>query len=322
MAVVIQGKLYTSWTQARPHMPAFRVAARPIRNRIDDAPLAAKNHRYHLFVGRGDPWSHRVVMARAIKQLDYVVTLSSVEPILTDQGWRRCWPHDENDAILNECEYLYQIYLTSDPNYTGRITVPMLWDKHGGVIVNNESGDIVRLLNSEFNDVGTSSIDLYPALRQREIDLLNWFIFDNINNGVYKIAFATTQALYKKVSDALFNALDELDERLAQTRFLLGDRLTESDIRLFVTLVRFDTIYHPYLRCNRRRLVEYRHLWPYTRDIYQLPGVRETVDINAIKQTYYGLKYLNPTTVIPDGPMVNFDEPVYTIAYEMYSAPF
>jgi len=221
-----------------------------------------------------------------------------VEPELTDQGWRFAEPDPVNGA-----SYLHELYTRADPTVSGRATVPVLWDKKRATIVNNESSEILRMMNSGFGDLADPAWDLYPEDLRGEIDALNDRIYPNLNNGVYRAGFATTQIAYEEAFHQVFSMLDELEARLADgRRFLFGDRLTEADVRLFVTLVRFDAAYHGLFKCNLRRLADYAALSAYTARIITLPGVRETVDIGHIKRGYYSIKALNPTGIVPLGP--------------------
>lgn len=325
MTILIRGKLKASWKEARSQAEIYRQESRSFQQLIgvdNSSELAVEANRYHLYAGYGDPWGHRVLMVHALKNLQHVVPLTIIDPILSDKGWRYHELDEHIPDVGYNWKYLHELYTLTDPLFTGRITVPLLWDSKTKRIINNESEDIMRMLNSEFAIFSDSTLDLYPGTISDEIEHINDFIFDNINNGVYKIGFANSQAQYRRAADALFGALDEIDERLSTSRYLMGECITEADIRLFVTLVRFDTIYYPYLKCNKKRLQEYGNLWPYTREIYQLPGVEETVKFDFIKQTYYSMDYLNPTQVVPDGPTINFLEPVKTIQYELHSASF
>ncbi len=325
MTILIQGQLKTNWKAVRPQIAIYRQKSRTFQQWIETdnaSEPGIEANRYHLYAGYGDPWSHRILMVHALKNLQHVVPLTIIDPVLSNEGWRYHTGDKLTPNASNNWKFLYELYTSTDPLFTGRVTVPLLWDSKTERIINNKSEDIMRMLNSEFAPFSDTTLNLYPDDISDEIDHINGFIFDNINNGVYKIGFANTQAQYRLSSDTLFNALDEIDERLSTSRYLMGERVTEADIRLFVTLVRFDAIYHPYLKCNKKRLQQYDNLWPYTREIYQLPGIEETVKFDLIKQTYYSMNYLNPTQVVPDGPTINFLEPVRTIQYELHSASF
>ncbi len=263
----------------------------------------AEADRYHLYVALTCPWASRTLIGRKLKGLEETISVSVVEPILTDQGWRfGDYPGSDRDAV-NGASYLHEIYTLADCRYTGRATVPVLWDKARNTIVNNESADILRMFNSGFGALADPSIDLYPEDLRDRIDALNDQIYPRLNNGVYRAGFATTQTAYEAAFFDVFGMLDELEERLSETGpYLFGDRLTEADIRLFVTLVRFDSAYHGLFKCNLRRLVDYTNLSAYLSRILALPGVSDTVSIDHIKRGYYSIKALNPNGIVPLGP--------------------
>jgi putative glutathione S-transferase len=263
----------------------------------------AEAGRYHLYVALICPWASRTLIARQLKGLEDAITVSVVEPALSPQGWRfGDYPGSDRDA-LNGATYIHEIYTATDPHYTGRATVPVLWDKTRRTIVNNESADIVRMLNSGFGDLARGDIDLCPADLLPEIDALNASIYPRLNNGVYRAGFATTQVAYDEAFNDVFTTLDELEARLgADGPYLFGKRFTEADIRLFVTLVRFDAAYHGLFKCNLRRIADYPELSTYTARVLDLPGVRSTVNIDHIKQGYYSIKALNPNGIVPVGP--------------------
>ncbi|MBB3064350.1 glutathione S-transferase family protein [Limibacillus halophilus] len=263
--------------------------------------------RYHLYVALICPWASRTLLARKLKKLDDVISVTVVEPALTDQGW---WFGDfpgSGPDTLNGATYLHELYTRADPGYTGRATVPVLWDKKRKTIVNNESSDILRMLNSAFDAFGDASVDLYPQACRAEIDALNKEMYEKLNNGVYKAGFASSQAAYEEAVTDVFAMLETLEGRLSNGRsFLFGDGLTESDIRLFVTLVRFDAAYHGLFKCNIRQLADYPAISAYIERIYALPGVSETVNLDHIKAGYYSIKALNPSGIIPVGPRLRF----------------
>ena len=265
--------------------------------------FVAKPGRYHLYVALTCPWASRTLIARKLKRLDDVISVSVVEPALTAQGWRfGDYPRADQDE-LNGATYLHELYTRADPDFTGRATVPVLWDKKLGTIVSNESADILRMLNSGFGDLADQSVDRDPADLRGEIDAINASIYPKLNNGVYRAGFATTQVAYEKAFADVFEMLDELERRLGDGReFLFGARFTEADIRLFVTLVRFDPAYYALFKCNLRRIADYFHLSAYVDRILKIPGVQETVDIDHIKRGYYSIKALNPTGIVPVGP--------------------
>jgi len=262
----------------------------------------AARGRYHLYVALICPWASRTLIARRLKGLEETITVSVVEPTMTDQGWRfGDYPGSTHDALYG-ATYMHELYTRADGHYTGRATVPVLWDKQRGTMVNNESADIVRMLNSGFGDLARNDIDLYPVGLRDEIDALNARIYPRLNNGVYRAGFATTQVAYDEAFREVFGQLDELEARMADgRRFLLGDSLTEADIRLFVTLVRFDAAYHGLFKCNLRRLADYKRLSAYLGQVLAVPGIRETVSIDHIKRGYYSIKSLNPNGIVPLG---------------------
>ena len=267
----------------------------------------AEPDRYHLYVSLACPWAHRTVIFRKLKKLEGVISLSVVDPIRDHRGWRFTGSEGEFPDEINGFSLLSEAYLKSDPSFDGRVTVAVLWDKKTQRIVNNESSEIIRMLNAEFNAFTESTIDYYPVELREEIDEINAFVYTNINNGVYRTGFATTQAAYEKAFTALFATLDNLEERLSGQSYLLGNQITEADWRLFTTLVRFDAVYYSHFKCNQKRLVDYLHLWRYTRNLYQVPGVADTVNMDHIKRHYYGTHAsLNPTGIVPKGPEIDF----------------
>jgi putative glutathione S-transferase len=267
----------------------------------------AEPDRYHLYVSLACPWAHRTVIFRKLKKLDDVISLSLVDPIRDHRGWRFTGSEGEFPDEINGFSFLSEAYLKSDPSFDGRVTVAALWDKKTQRIVNNESSEIIRMLNTEFNAFTESTMDYYPEELRVEIDEINAFVYDNINNGVYRTGFATTQTAYEKAFTTLFLALDNLEERLSGQSYLVGNQITEADWRLFTTLVRFDPVYYGHFKCNQKRLVDYPHLWRYTRNLYQVPGVADTVNMDHIKRHYYGTHAsLNPTGIVPKGPEIDF----------------
>jgi putative glutathione S-transferase len=267
----------------------------------------AEAGRYHLYVALICPWASRTLIARRLKGLEEAISVSVVEPALTDQGWRfGDYPGATQDE-LNGATYIHEIYTKVDPIITGRATVPVLWDKQRQTIVNNESADIVRMLNSGFGEFADDTVNLYPESLRPEIDALNDRIYPRLNNGVYRAGFATTQEAYEEAFQDVFGMLDELEERLDSKAFLFGDRLTETDIRLFVTLVRFDAAYHGLFKCNLRRIADYPNLSAHLERMLALPGVASTVNIDHIKRGYYSIKSLNPTGIVPLGPVLGFE---------------
>ena len=263
--------------------------------------------RYHLYVSLACPWAHRTLILRNLKDLADVVSVSVVEPVMGDEGWRFSAALPDT---VNGFDHLHRVYTASRPDYEGRVTVPILWDKGTHRIVSNESADIVRMLNSEFSRFTADAVDYRPAELRQEIDAINADIYANVNNGVYRCGFASTQEAYEEAFARLFAALDHLEERLSRSRYLLGDRITEADWRLFTTLVRFDAVYHGHFKCNRRKLVEYPNLWGYTRELHQVPGVAATVSLDHIKRHYYlSHPHINPSRIVPAGPAIDFAAP-------------
>ena len=270
----------------------------------------AEANRYHLYVSLACPWAHRTTIYRKLKGLEDMISLSVVHPFMGDKGWTFAEGAGViADPIVN-ASYLYEVYVAAKPDYTGRVTVPILWDKKTNTIVSNESSEIIRMLNSAFDEVGATDVNFLPKALLAEIDTINEFVYSAVNNGVYKAGFATTEAAYKEAVVMLFDALDTLEVRLANQRYLLGDTITEADWRLFTTLVRFDAVYVGHFKCNIRRIVDYPNLWGYLRDLYQVPGIAETVSIEHIKAHYYtSHANINPTRIIPVGPLLDFNEP-------------
>jgi putative glutathione S-transferase len=313
MAMLVNGKWTAGWhpMQSKDAKGGFVRQESQFRNWItrdgDPGPTGEGGFppeagRYHLYVALTCPWACRTLFVRKLKGLDEVISVSVVEPAMTDQGWRfGDFPGADRDT-LNGATYLHEIYTRANPTYTGRATVPVLWDKRRQTIVNNESADIIRMLNGAFGKLARSDIDLYPPDLRAEIDALNEPIYRKLNNGVYRTGFATTQQAYEEAFWDVFEMLDALEQRLDGRSFLFGDRLTETDIRLFVTLVRFDAAYHGLFKCNLRRLIDYPNLAVYLQRVMAIPGARETVNIEHIKRGYYSIKALNPTGIVPVGP--------------------
>jgi glutathionyl-hydroquinone reductase len=267
----------------------------------------AERGRYHLYGSLACPWAHRTLIFRKLKNLEEVISVSVVEPVMSAQGWAF------SDALpdhVNGCSHLHQLYTKAQPGYSGRVSVPVLWDKQRGAIVNNESSEIIRMLNSEFTACTGAREDYYPAPLRAEIDAVNALVYDTVNNGVYRCGFAGTQAAYESAVKRLFDTLDTLDERLSRARYLVGNRLTEADWRLFTTLVRFDAVYYGHFKCNLRRIEDYPNLSGYLRDLYQMPGIADTVNLDHIKRHYYmSHEHINPKRIVPLGPLLDFRRP-------------
>ncbi len=270
----------------------------------------AEAGRYHLYVSTACPWAHRTLIFRKLKGLEGAIPVSIVDPVVANEGWAfnsgaGCVPD-----TVNGFHHLHQVYSSAKPDYTGRVSVPVLWDKKQRTIVNNESSEIIRMLNSEFEAIAGSHQDYYPVALRAEIDAVNELVYTNVNNGVYRTGFATTQEAYERAFTALFASLDRLESRLDGSRYLVGDRITEADWRLFTTLVRFDAVYHGHFKCNLRRIADYPSLSNYVRDLYQVPGIAETIDMDHIKRHYYmSHRHINPTGIVPAGPELDFMAP-------------
>jgi len=270
----------------------------------------AEPGRYHLYVSLACPWAHRTLIVRALKRLEEVITVSVVDPVMGDDGWVFDAANPALRDMVNGVTRLRDLYLRTDRHYSGRVTVPVLWDKQLGVIVNNESAEIIRMLNSAFDAFTTARADYYPAPLREAIDTTNTFVYERINNGVYRCGFAGSQAAYERAFDRLFGALDEIETRLGHARYLVGDRPTEADWRLFTTLIRFDAVYYSHFKCNRNRIADYPNLSNYLRDLYQIQGVAGTIDMDHIKRHYYAShRHINPTGIVPRGPALHFDAP-------------
>lgn len=312
MGVLIDGKWEDHWYDTKKTGGRFERERSRFRNWITpggevgpsgDGGFAAEPGRYHLYVSLACPWAHRTLIARRLKGLEDMISVSVVHWLMKENGWTFADGPCVTGDPLNGADYLYQVYLAADPRYTGRATVPILWDKQRKTIVSNESAEILRMLGSAFDAVGATPLDLYPAPLRDEIDALNDRIYAAVNNGVYRAGFATTQHAYAEAVVPLFEMLDALEARLAKRRWLCGDTLTEADIRLFTTLVRFDPVYHGHFKCNLRRIADYPALSRYTRAFYELPGVAETVNFEHIKRHYYeSHSNINPSGIVPLGP--------------------
>lgn len=319
MGLLVEGEWRDQWYETDATEGRFVRSASQFRNWVtpDGAPgptgaggFEAEAGRYHLYVSYACPWAHRSLIFRSIKGLSEMISLSVVHWFMGDRGWA----FEAGDGVvadpINGAHYLHEVYTAADSGYTGRVTVPVLWDRKTATVVTNESADVIRMFNSAFDGVGARPGDFYPAALRTEIDALNERIYDTVNNGVYKAGFATTQAAYDEAVVPLFETLDWLEDRLSAQRYLTGPAITEADWRLFTTLLRFDPVYVGHFKCNIRRLVDYPNLWGYVRDLYQQPGVAETVRLDHIKQHYYcSHETVNPTRIIPRGPEIDFAAP-------------
>ncbi|QIB67652.1 glutathione S-transferase family protein [Kineobactrum salinum] len=274
-----------------------------------DGGFPAQAGRYHLYVSLACPWAHRTLIVRSLKGLEELIGVSVVSPLMLEHGWTFNRDEGSSGDLVADRQFHHQVYTAADPHYTGRVTVPVLWDCERQTIVNNESAEIIRMLGGAFDDLTGNTLDLYPQALRADVDAWNERIYPAVNNGVYRAGFATAQAAYEEAYRELFAELDHIDQHLGQHRYLTGDRLTEADIRLFTTLIRFDSVYHGHFKCNRQRLEDYRHIPGYIRDIFQLPGVAGTVDFNHIKTHYYAShRNINPTGIVPVGPAIDYHQ--------------
>ncbi|MEQ9462568.1 MAG: glutathione S-transferase family protein [Haliea sp.] len=275
-----------------------------------DSGFAAASGRYHLYVSLACPWAHRTLIVRSLKGLDDLIDVSVVSPLMLEQGWTYDEAEGSSGDRVHGHRFHHEVYTRANPDYTGRVTVPVLWDRQRDTIVSNESADIIRMFNSAFDGLTGNTLDLYPEQLRPDIEHWNERIYPAVNNGVYRAGFATTQRAYEEAYAELFAELDHIDAHLANRRYLAGNTLTEADIRLFTTLIRFDAVYHGHFKCNRQRLEDYRHIPGYIRDIYQLPGIADTVDFHHIKTHYYAShRTINPTGVVPAGPDIDYASP-------------
>lgn len=305
MGLLIDGRWHDQWYQSSKD-GAFQRENAQRRNTLP-APEAG---RYHLYVSLACPWAHRTLIFRALKGLDSLIDVSVVSWLMGEHGWTFDQQEGSTGDHLDALQYLHQRYTQDDPHYTGRVTVPVLWDKQEKRIVNNESAEIIRIFNTAFNELTGNTLDLYPEPLRTSIDALNERIYPAINNGVYRAGFATSQTAYEAAFDDVFNELDHLEGLLGRQRYLAGEYLTEADVRLFTTLVRFDAVYHGHFKCNLRRLSDYPNLSNWLRELYQWPGVAETVNMEHIQKHYYmSHKTINPNGIVPKGPLQDFNLP-------------
>ncbi len=303
MGLLVDGK----W-QAEEESPSisFIRTASEFRDRITadgSSGYLAEPNRYHLYISLACPWACRAYIFRRLKKLEDIISLSIVDPIMLENGWT----FSENAGCIpdtvNHKKHLHEVYTLANPHYTGRVTVPVLWDKKTKTIVNNESAEIIRMFNSEFNEITGDKSDYYPEEQRKEIDKINDYVYTNINNGVYKCGFATRQDAYDVAFDSLFEAIEVLEDHFTENDYLVGDQITEADWRLFTTLIRFDSVYYSLYKCNKFRIIDYENLHEYLLGLYAYPGISETVDMNHIKQHYYvSQTKLNPNQIVPKGP--------------------
>ncbi|PPU06505.1 glutathione S-transferase family protein [Xanthomonas arboricola] len=319
MGLLVDGKWQDSWYDTDKSGGRFERSQSQFRNWVtrDGSPgphgeggFPAAPGRYHLYVSLACPWAHRTLIFRRLKGLESMLDVSVVHWLMGKQGWTFAPGPDLVGDALYQAQHLYEVYLKADPRYSGRVTVPVLWDRERNTVVSNESADIIRMFNSAFDEVGAAAGDFYPASLREQIDAINARVYDTVNNGVYKAGFATTQAAYEEAVLPLFESLDWLDARLGQQRYLCGDRLTEADWRLFTTLVRFDAVYVGHFKCNLRRIADYPQLSGYLRELYQMPGIADTVNFQHIKHHYYqSHDMINPTGIVPLGPVLDLQAP-------------
>ncbi|MEM1236151.1 MAG: glutathione S-transferase family protein [Pseudomonadota bacterium] len=320
MGLLVDGKWVDQWYDTKSTGGAFKRQDAKFRNWITadgsagpsgEGGFKAEADRYHLYVSYACPWAHRTLIFRALKGLDQIITVDAVHPDMMSDGWT--FETDEDGATgdsLFGSAFARDIYTRAQPDMTGRVTVPILWDKKQGKIVSNESSEIIRMFNSAFDGITGNTLDFWPDDLREEIEPVNARIYDTFNNGVYKSGFATTQAAYDSAVVPLFETMDWLDERLTAHRYLMGDKVTEADWRLFTTLVRFDEVYHLHFKCNKKRLIDYPALWAYARELYQWPGVAETVNMTHIVRHYhYSHESINPHRIVPINPDIDWWEP-------------
>ncbi|ALP54476.1 glutathionyl-hydroquinone reductase YqjG [Candidatus Tenderia electrophaga] len=319
MGLLIKGEWHDQWYDTQKTGGKFVRSESQFRNWVtrDGAPgpsgqggFKAESGRYHLYVSLACPWAHRTLIMRTLKRLEPHIGVTVVDPHMLEHGWAFTGNLGSDLDNINGHDYLHQLYTHTQPDYSGRVTVPVLWDKQGHTIVNNESAEIIRMFNDAFSSLTDADNDFYPEALRRDIDEINAFVYENINNGVYRCGFATEQSAYDEAFEQLFGALDELEARLARQRYVVGARLTEADWRLFTTLVRFDAVYYSHFKCNQRRIADYQNLGDYLRELYQVGGIQDTVNMTHIKQHYYySQTTVNPTRIVPRGPALDFMAP-------------
>ncbi|CAI8157739.1 MAG: Glutathionyl-hydroquinone reductase YqjG [Pseudidiomarina mangrovi] len=311
MGLLVDGKWHDKWYDTDSTGGRFERSEAQFRNHIEAdsrARFAAESGRYHLYVSYACPWAHRTLIFRRLKGLEPHITVSVVDPLMLENGWEFA-AAPLNDGLY-ALDYLHQLYTKADANYSGRVTVPVLWDKKLQTVVSNESADIIRMFNTSFNELTGNTLDFYPAALAEQIDAVNERVYHRINNGVYKCGFATSKEPYEEAFAELFAELDRLEEVLSQQAFIAGDQVTEADWRLFTTLIRFDAVYYSHFKTNRQRISDYPNLSAYTRALYQHPGIAETVVMDHIKTHYYAShRMINPTGIVPVGPQLDFDAP-------------
>ncbi|MFO8068697.1 MAG: glutathione S-transferase family protein [Alkalibacterium sp.] len=316
MGLLIDGKWHDQWYDTEKNDGRFIREESQFRNWVTkdgsagptgDSGFKAEPGRYHLYISNACPWANRTMIMLKLKGLEDIISVSVVNPLMAEHGWT--FEKDEGvvpDSVSN-VDYLYDVYTRAEPDYSGRVTVPVLYDLKQNKIVNNESSEIMRMLNTAFDDVGAIKGDYYPEDLRADIDEVNGLVYNAINNGVYKAGFATKQAVYEEEVKKLFEALDEMEERLEKHPYLVGHHITEADWRLFTTLIRFDSVYHGHFKCNIKRITDYPNLWRYTKELYNWPGISDTINFRHIKEHYYrSHKTINPTGIVPAGPELDF----------------
>lgn len=315
MGLLVEGKWQDKWYDTKSTGGKFIRKDSSFRDWVtkdgskfeDRQTFPAEKGRYHLYISYACPWASRILMARKLKGLEDLIDISIVSPLMYENGWEFGGYEGATNDKVHGFKYLYEVYAHSNPDYTGRVTVPVLYDMKREKIVNNESSEILRIFNEAFDDLGAKGGDFYPKEYREEIDKINELVYENINNGVYKAGFATEQDVYNKEVENLFRALDKVEEILSKNKYLVGDVFTEADIRLFTTLVRFDSVYFGHFKCNLRPLTSYENIWRYTREIYNMDGIKETVNMNHIKTHYYkSHTMINPNQIVPEGPILDF----------------
>ena len=319
MGLLIEGKWHDQWYDTKSTGGRFKRQESAFRNWITadgsvgpghEGGFEAEPDRYHLYVAYACPWAHRALIFRKLKGLEKMLPVSVVNPLMLENGWSFEPGYKVVADPIHNARFMHQVYTAADPEYTGRVTVPVIWDKKKQTIVNNESAEIIRMLNSAFDDIGAREADYYPGDLSERIDEINESVYHKVNNGVYKAGFATTQEAYEEAVIPLFETLDGLEKILSDNRYLCGSRLTEADWRLFTTLIRFDAVYVGHFKCNIRRIDDYPNLSNYVRELYQYPGIAETVEFHAIKLHYYASHdTINPSGVVPVGPALDFHRP-------------
>ncbi|WP_027855877.1 glutathione S-transferase family protein [Marinobacterium jannaschii] len=319
MGLLVDGQWHDRWYDTEKNDGRFVRSESQFRNWVTadgsagpsgQAGFKAEPGRYHLYVSLACPWAHRTLIFRQLKGLQSMISVDVVDALMAEQGWTLAGSEaGATGDRVNAKQYLHEVYSLADPGYTGRVTVPVLWDKKTGTIVSNESSEIIRMLNSAFDHLGAAEGDYYPEALRSEIDTVNGWIYDAVNNGVYRAGFASSQQAYDEAVEVLFSALDQLEQRLAAHRYLLGNRLTEADWRLFTTLLRFDPVYVTHFKCDRKRISDYPNLFGYLKDLYQVPGIAGTVNMKHIREHYYrSHRMINPTGILSVGPQQDLTE--------------